>query len=231
MGRGGREGPPVPLHPVLAVWPWASRSLSEPWFSPLTRAQQSQRRQSPSHTTRASTGRGTQDAPLWSRGAALSLARSVHGGTSGHDSVLAERWPMPSHPRNNRERGRRARPRHSPARYLWKVCSLRASSRSSASTFPRSRPRTAVSSRLAGLMRWAVRRHTWISCFSSAGRGSQGRSPLKPRASADTCFPLRLPEQDTRPLPAPPWDAQIKPGPHPPAPSSTRDCHGRRRHS
>lgn len=50
--------------------------------------------------------------------------------------------------------------RRDPVWYLWKLCSRWASRCSRASTFRSSRLRTAVSSRLAGLMRCAVSRHT-----------------------------------------------------------------------
>lgn len=81
-----------------------------------------------------------------------------------------------------------------PAWYLLKVCSLRASRCSSASTFPSSRPRTAVSSRLAGLMRCAVRRHTWISCFSSAEKERQGLSFPQPGMSVLTTHNAQVPQ-------------------------------------
>lgn len=83
---------------------------------------------------------------------------------------------------------------HSPA-YLWKVRSLRASRCSSASTLRSSSSRTAVSSRLAGLMRWAVRRHTWISCFSS-GEHEAEAGVSRRLGSAGARSPHRLPGRE-----------------------------------
>ena len=85
---------------------------------------------------------------------------------------------------------------HSLAWYLWKLCSLWASRCSSVSTFSRSIPRTAVSSLLAGLMCCAVRRQTWISCFSSAGKESWGFSSLQLQMSTPTPLSI-LQEQET----------------------------------
>ncbi len=59
--------------------------------------------------------------------------------------------------------------------HLWKVLSFLHRRLSRFSTFCIRRHLTAVSSRLAGLMRWAVCLHTRISCFSSAGRHKSGQ--------------------------------------------------------
>lgn len=63
--------------------------------------------------------------------------------------------------------------------YLWKVFIILRSRLSRLRTFCIRRHFTAVSSRLAGLMRWAVCLQTRISCLSSGWTGQieQGRKP------------------------------------------------------